>query len=74
MLYKGVNTLKKVSSKREYEVGENETIDQCLNRIKEDGFIPIKRIEKPIFKEEIVNGQEEIVPAGRVIVFQAKQP
>ncbi|MDQ0247846.1 hypothetical protein J2S09_005522 [Bacillus fengqiuensis] len=66
--------MKKVSSKREYEVGENETIDQCLNRIKEDGFIPIKRIEKPIFKEEIVNGQEEIVPAGRVIVFQAKQP
>ncbi|WP_078408355.1 NETI motif-containing protein [Priestia abyssalis] len=65
--------MKKVSSKREYEVGENETIDQCLNRIKADGFIPIKRIEKPIFKEEIVNGQEIIIPAGRVIVFEVKK-
>jgi hypothetical protein len=62
-----------MNSKREYEVGENETIDQCLNRIKEDGFIPIKRTEKPIFKEEIINGQETIIPAGRVIVFEAKQ-
>ncbi|MFC3885441.1 NETI motif-containing protein [Bacillus songklensis] len=65
--------MKKTNRKREYEVLENETIDQCLNRIKADGFVPVKRTEKPIFKEEIVNGLKKAIPVGRVIIFEAKQ-
>ena len=73
MVSKGVHIMKKGNQKREYEVEEHETIDQCLERIKTDGFVPVKRIEKPIFKEEMINGAQVITPMGRTIVFEAKQ-
>jgi hypothetical protein len=73
MVGKGVHIMKKGNKKREYEVKEHETIDQCLERIKTDGFVPVKRIEKPIFKEEMVNGDQIITPAGRTIIFEAIQ-
>ena len=37
--------------KKIYEVEENESINDCLERIKKDGYVPIKRTEKPIFQE-----------------------
>ncbi|WP_082235219.1 NETI motif-containing protein [Halobacillus massiliensis] len=61
----------KKNSKKRYEVGEKETIDQCLDRIKKDGYIPIRRAEEPIFKEYVKNGEKRIEPVGRSIVFQA---
>ena len=46
----------KVSKKQVwYEVQENETIEQCLERMKKDGYMPVGRKEEPIFEE--VNGE-----------------
>ncbi|MFS0638952.1 NETI motif-containing protein [Mesobacillus foraminis] len=63
---------KKISRKKMFEVGENETLDQCLDRIAKEGYIPVRRVEKPIFKEVVLNGKTEYEPAGRQIIFEAK--
>ena len=59
--------------KKVYEVEEQETIDQCLDRIQKDGYIPIKRTEKPIFKEIKEGNEFKYVPAGRQILFEVKK-
>ncbi|RSD22522.1 NETI motif-containing protein [Mesobacillus subterraneus] len=64
--------MSKVKKKRMYEVGENESIDECLNRMKKDGYAPVRRMEKPIFKEVEKNGAADYEPAGRQIIFEAK--
>jgi hypothetical protein len=57
--------------KMQFEVQENETIDSCIERMGNQGYTPIRRIEKPIF-QEVVNGNEKnYVPAGRKIIFEA---
>ncbi|AVK86288.1 hypothetical protein C3943_23760 [Lysinibacillus sp. B2A1] len=38
-----------------YEVEENESIEECLARMRQDGFIAIGRKEEPIF--HLVNGE-----------------
>lgn len=38
-----------------YEVKENETIEECLARMKKDGYIAVGRKEEPVF--HIVNGE-----------------
>ena len=38
-----------------YEVEENETIEECLDRIKKDGYCAIGRKEEPVF--HLVNGE-----------------
>ncbi|WP_449622546.1 NETI motif-containing protein [Robertmurraya sp. Marseille-Q9965] len=58
-----------MSSKKKFEVLENETIDECLARIQKEGYVPIKRIEKPIFQEKEKGTYE---PVGRQIIFEAK--
>lgn len=63
---------KDTKKKRMYEVGENESIDDCLNRMKKDGYAPVRRMEKPIFKEVGKNGTVEYEPAGRQIIFEAR--
>ncbi|WP_026573532.1 NETI motif-containing protein [Bacillus sp. UNC438CL73TsuS30] len=58
--------------KLQFEVQENETIDACLTRMKQQGYIPIRRLEKPIF-QEIKKGNETIYePIGRQIVFEGQ--
>ncbi|WP_243387418.1 NETI motif-containing protein [Bacillus kexueae] len=64
--------MSKKPNKRRFEVQENESIDECLTRMKEEGYFPIRRMEEPIFKEEIVDGVVEVVPFGRKIVFEGK--
>ncbi|WP_431308888.1 NETI motif-containing protein [Halalkalibacter flavus] len=56
--------------KERFEVGESETIEACLERMKEAGYQPVKRIEKPIFKEEKVNSNKEYVPIRQQIIFE----
>ncbi|WP_316570630.1 NETI motif-containing protein [Neobacillus sp. YIM B06451] len=58
-----------MGKKQLFEVKENETIDDCLERMEQLGFVPVRRIEKPIFKEE----GNEVIPAGRQILFEGKQ-
>jgi hypothetical protein len=61
-----------MNKKKTYEVGENESIDDCLSRMTEDGYTPVRRMEKPIFKEIESGGSVEYEPAGRKIVFEAR--
>ncbi|WP_210367238.1 NETI motif-containing protein [Bacillus sp. REN3] len=58
--------------KKLYEVGENETIDAILDRMKNEGYMPVRRMEKPVFKEIEKDGKLEYEPAGRRIVFEAR--
>ncbi|WP_342025877.1 NETI motif-containing protein [Cytobacillus pseudoceanisediminis] len=65
--------MSKAKNKMVFEVLENETIDQCLDRIQKAGYIPVRRTEKPIFKEVKTGGKVDYEPAGRQIVFEAKR-
>ncbi|MBS7345386.1 MAG: NETI motif-containing protein [Caryophanon sp.] len=42
-----------------FDVEENETIDDCLTRMKELGYMPVGRKEEPIF--HIVNGEPTVL-------------
>lgn len=65
--------MSKTKNKMVFEVQENETIDQCLDRIQKAGYIPVRRTEKPIFKEVKTGGKVDYELAGRQIVFEAKR-
>ncbi|RDI36682.1 NETI motif-containing protein [Falsibacillus pallidus] len=60
------------NSKKVFEVQETETIGDCLDRMKKEGYMPVRRMEKPVFKEVKENGQVNYVPAGQKIVFEGK--
>lgn len=49
-----------------FEVHENETIDNCLQRISEAGYMIAGKKEEPLFQE--VDG--EIVPIRQIIKFK----
>ncbi|MFL6559327.1 MAG: NETI motif-containing protein [Bacillus sp. (in: firmicutes)] len=56
--------------KMQFEVHENESIEECLNRMKKLGYTPVRRTEKPIF-QEIKKGSETIYePVARQITFE----
>lgn len=61
-----------MSKKKNFRVEENETIDDCLERMKREGYMPVRRIEKPLFEERKENGETIHVPIGREIVFEGK--
>jgi hypothetical protein len=58
--------------KMQFEVLENETIEDCLNRIQKAGYMPIRRTEKPIFQEVMKGAETVYEPVGRQIIFEAK--
>ncbi len=62
-----------MGKKMKFEVLETETISECLDRIQKEGYTPVKRIEKPIFKETIVNGQKSYEPVASQVIFEAVQ-
>ncbi|EKN71587.1 hypothetical protein BABA_01095 [Neobacillus bataviensis LMG 21833] len=57
--------------KLQFEVQENESIEDCLNRMKQEGYVPVRRTEKPIFQEVKRGGETIYEPIGRKIVFEA---
>ncbi|WP_203364334.1 NETI motif-containing protein [Bacillus sp. REN10] len=59
-----------MSKKKKFYVEQNETIDQCLERMKKEGYTPVRRMEQPVFKEEVINGEKKHTPIGREIVFE----
>ncbi|KYC68336.1 hypothetical protein B4099_1824 [Heyndrickxia coagulans] len=59
--------------KKQFEVLENETIADCLARMEKEGFRPVRRIEKPVFREVKKNGRKEYEPATRKIVFEGRK-
>ena len=62
-----------MTAKKKFEVEEYETINDCLERMKKAGYVPVRRIEKPIFKEVKQNGESVYEPVGRQIIFDAKK-
>lgn len=62
-----------MSKKKRYEVEEHESIAECLNRMQADGYTPIRRIEKPVFKEVKKNGKVIQEPYRQKIMFEARQ-
>lgn len=58
--------------KQKFIVEDNETIDDCLDRMRNEGYMPVRRLEEPIFKEELHGDSVEYVPCGRKIVFEGK--
>ncbi|AZB41458.1 NETI motif-containing protein [Bacillus sp. FJAT-42376] len=64
--------MKDKPNKKKFELGENESIADVLDRMKEEGYSPVRRIEEPIFQEVKENGKTEIIPVGRSIVFEGK--
>ena len=42
-----------------YEVQENETIEQCLERMRKDGYMAFGRKEEPLF--EMVDGEPVVL-------------
>lgn len=58
--------------KMQFELQENESIEECLNRMKQLGYTPVRRTEKPIF-QEIKRGHETVYePVARQIIFEGK--
>ncbi|SDI90167.1 NETI motif-containing protein [Natribacillus halophilus] len=58
-----------MGKKVKYEVEANETIAECLDRIANDGYQPVRRIEKPIFQ----GGEADVEVARQVIQFEVKK-
>ncbi len=58
--------------KKKFVVEENESLDDCLNRMNKEGYMPVRRTEQPIFKEEVRNNVVEHIPCGRMIIFEGK--
>ncbi|ARQ07694.1 NETI motif-containing protein [Macrococcoides canis] len=53
-----------------FEVQDNETITECLERMKAAGYTPVKRFQKPIFRE---NDKGEIEVFKEQIIFTGKK-
>ncbi|WKA51965.1 NETI motif-containing protein [Planococcus liqunii] len=49
-----------------FEVAENETMDACLERMKQDGYMAVGRKEEPLFEE--VDGKP--VPIRQIVKFK----
>jgi len=59
--------------KKQFEVQENETIPECIERMKKEGFQPVRRIEKPIFKEAIQENKKDYIPISQKIIFYGEK-
>ncbi|TMU84780.1 NETI motif-containing protein [Bacillus sp. BHET2] len=56
-----------------FEVQDKETIADCLDRMKEMGYTPVRRMEKPVFEEQKEGKKTEYVPIRQAIVFEGKK-
>lgn len=61
-----------MAKKKTFEVGPNETIADCLERMAEEGYQPVRRMEKPIFKEVKKGKKTEQVYHEQRIVFEGR--
>ncbi|MDE4084246.1 NETI motif-containing protein [Planococcus maritimus] len=52
-----------------FEVQEHETMEDCLNRMKQEGYTAVGRKEEPLFEE--ING--EPVPVRQIIKFKGNK-
>lgn len=52
-----------------FEVQEHETMEDCLNRMKQEGYTAVGLKEEPLFEE--ING--EPVPVRQIIKFKGNK-
>ncbi|MCD8511257.1 MAG: NETI motif-containing protein [Bacillus sp. (in: Bacteria)] len=64
--------VEKSKGKKRFVVEEGESIDDCLERMKKEGYYPVRRTEEPILQEVNRNGKVEIETARQQIVFEGK--
>lgn len=62
-----------MAGKKTFTVEENETIDQCLARMAKEGYMPVRRMEKPVFQEVKKNGKTEVKTVRQRIIFEGKK-
>ncbi|WP_158734996.1 NETI motif-containing protein [Alteribacillus sp. YIM 98480] len=60
------------NNEKKFEVKDGESIDDCLKRIDEEGYVPVRRMEKPVFEEVRKNGKTEKIPVKQQILFETK--
>ncbi|MFH4905787.1 NETI motif-containing protein [Staphylococcus cohnii] len=48
-----------MKKQQKFKVEENEMVQDCLQRMRDAGYMPIKRFEKPIYKEN-KDGEYEV--------------
>ncbi|QKS73177.1 NETI motif-containing protein [Paenalkalicoccus suaedae] len=60
-------------AKKKFYVNENETIDQCLERMKQEGYMPVRRMEEPVLKEVKRNGKMDVEVSHQRIVFVGQE-
>ncbi|MEN0642604.1 NETI motif-containing protein [Alkalicoccobacillus gibsonii] len=53
--------------KQQFSVGTEESIADCLDRMKKEGYRPVRRMEKPVFKG---NGSKTPVISHQQIIFE----
>ncbi|MDK6863299.1 MULTISPECIES: NETI motif-containing protein [Nosocomiicoccus] len=61
---------KKQLKKKKFEVTKNDTIESVLQQMRSEGYTPVRRMEKPVFKETengIEVSHQEIVFEGKLI-------
>jgi hypothetical protein len=63
----------KKKNKQTFYVQQEETVEECLDRIAAEGFMPVRRMEKPVFEEQTINGEKQYVPVRQEISFEAKK-
>ncbi|KMM35770.1 MULTISPECIES: NETI motif-containing protein [Bacillales] len=62
--------MEKKPKKKKFEVQENESLSDCLKRMDDEGYMPVRRREEPVFKER--KGSKEPEHCGQRIVFEGK--
>lgn len=62
----------KKPKKLKFIVEDGETISQCLDRMEKEGYMPVRRMEEPIFQEVKKNGKIEREVIKQKIVFEGK--
>jgi len=62
-----------MTKKKIYTVEKGESIDQCLKRMEQEGYRPVRRMEEPIFQEIAgQDGNKQIEVVDRRITFEGK--
>ena len=56
--------------KMKFEVMDNETISECLDRMDREGYRPVRRMEKPIFAEGKKGRNVNYEPVKQQIIFE----
>ncbi|MFC7372514.1 NETI motif-containing protein [Fictibacillus iocasae] len=64
--------MEKKPTKKKFQVEQGETISQCLDRMAAEGYMPVRRMEEPVFHEVKQNGKIEVEVKEQRIVFEGK--